>query len=614
MLGTLVVFVALLGFVMVTSTRARVAVDESRRSLDKVRADALSTAGKERAIQVFATALRNSSVLDPLEGIEQLFDGGPVYAPYTAEPVLDGSAQIGAFSVTASILSQTGASITLAIDSTGYVPDAPQNLEAGRAVDAWTATRTTVRYTVAPSRVFDYAYFINNWGWFYGNTIYCGGNARSNGQFDVAGYKPTITGQPIYDGVAWNGTSAALSGYHDDNEDTLLDGMDGGIFSSWDIVGASQVKGNGGLAKNQHDFEDPIPMPNISNLKTYEQKALDFGSSIKIDGVTVCNSVYGDEKGEKKHLYLVGTATKPIVINGPVVVRGSVVIRGVVSGQGVIVAGGNVYVPNSITYKNKPSSPRPAGTTQAQTEAWLSANWNKDFLGLIAKENVVVGNYTNSTWQHYVNSWMNSPLNKSEEDAGLDGIPNTKKGKDGIAGTADDDLLEGDGVFSVEKYTACDAELGLIPDGYSVGDVIPGSGEDLDGDGVYDGPAKLADLALPAAINTTNWGGNVPAGGVSSYSSISSMYATNLDAVFYTNHSFCYVVLGSTTARINGGLVSRNENIIYGTPTIETNHDARLLGSSTGKAAGWLPREIQDVEVLRWSRLDQDPNANGVTP
>ena len=33
---------------------------------------------------------------------------------------------------------------------------------------------------------------------------------------------------------------------------------------------------------------------------------------------------------------------------------------------------------------------------------------------------------------------MNSSLNKSEEDAGEDGIPNTIAGKDGILGTADD--------------------------------------------------------------------------------------------------------------------------------------------------------------------------------
>ena len=86
------------------------------------------------------------------------------------------------------------------------------------------------------------------------------------------------------------------------------------------------------------------------------------------------------------------------------------------------------------------------------------------------------------------------------------------------------------------------------------------------------------------------------------------MKATSLDATFYTNHSFCYVVLGSTTAKINGALVSRNENIIYGTPTIEVNHDSRLLGSSSGKAAGYLPRELQDVETLLWSKLDADPN------
>ena len=106
----------------------------------------------------------------------------------------------------------------------------------------------------------------------------------------------------------------------------------------------------------------------------------------------------------------------------------------------------------------------------------------------------------------------------------------------------------------------------------------------------------------------------MPAGGISSYASISSLSAANLDAVFYTNHSFCWVVLGGASAKINGSLVSRNENIIYGTPTMEINHDARLLGSSSSMAASLLPRTIQAPELLRWAPLDLDPNRYLVHP
>jgi hypothetical protein len=100
----------------------------------------------------------------------------------------------------------------------------------------------------------------------------------------------------------------------------------------------------------------------------------------------------------------------------------------------------------------------------------------------------------------------------------------------------------------------------------------------------------------------------MPVGGIASYSSIATLYAANLDATFYTNHSFCYVVLGGTSAKINGALVSRNEDIVYGTPSVDINQDCRLLGGTTGMASGLLPTTLQPVEVLRWQPLDSDPN------
>ena len=105
-------------------------------------------------------------------------------------------------------------------------------------------------------------------------------------------------------------------------------------------------------------------------------------------------------------------------------------------------------------------------------------------------------------------------------------------------------MLEDDGIWSVELYTAEDLTLGLIPPGFNVGDPIPGSGEDIDGDSQYDDSTTLADIDLSVPLDTANWGGNMPLPGISDYSDISTLYATNLDAVLYTNHSFCYMVLG----------------------------------------------------------------------
>lgn len=608
LVGALVILLGIVGLLFATSMTSTVDVEMARRSFDELRAKELAGAGLERGLH-FLQRRVNANRLDPLAGVTGLFENGEsTAAPFVAEPVTSGSARVGAFSVSLTIVAQDATSVTLALESTGYVPDAPANLPAGREVDGWYAVREVVRYSLAPSHVFDYGYFINNWGWFYGNTIYCKGNARSNGQFDVANYAPTIEGQPLYDEVAWNGTSAGLSGYQDDNGDGLLDGKDGGLWSGWDIVGAKNLKGNGGKASNQHDFQEKIAMPNLSDLSMYEANATQQTGSIKINGVEVSDGVYGDEAGEKQNLYLVGTADKPIVIDGPVVVRGDVLISGVVTGQGAIYAGRNVYCPNSVSYKNPPSSKRPTDNSEAATETWLSSNWNKDFLGLFARENVVVGDHTNSTWRSYENSWMTNALNQSKEDAGADQIPNTKAGRDGVLGTADDDLLEGDGVFTVEHYTQADYEAGLIPDGKAVGDVVPGSGEDIDGDGAYDATVALSNLDFKDSLTASKWGGNIPASGVSSYSSIASLYAANLDAVIYTNHSFCWLVLGSTPAQLNGSLVCRNENIIYGTPSITINYDPRLLGGRTGLAASYLPSDLEQLEELRWMRLDRDPN------
>lgn len=607
LLSSLLFGVAVLGLIGMTSMISRRETREARQVLDDVRAQLMAESGLEVAREFMEAAARTVPH-DPISGIANLFTVDPTFTPFVAQPVLVDGVQVGAYSLTLAMVDRTATSISVRIDTSGYTPLAPSDVGPGDRVTSWRAMSVTLQYTLEASEVFDYAYFINNWGWFYGNTIYCNGNARSNGQFDAAGFSPTVTGQPLYEQVTWDGTKATLSGYRDDNEDGLEDGEDGGVFSGWDIVAAHNVKGNGGESENQHDFQDPVEMPNLSDLSGYEAKAKAEGGNISIGGSVVSNAVYGDEPTERKNLYLHGTSADPIVLDGPVVVEGDVIIHGTVTGQGAIYAGGNVYVPDSVTYADPPTKPRPDGNDQADTEAWLSANWEKDFLGLFAQENVVIGDHTNSTWRSYVSGWMKSSLNSSKEDAGEDLIPNTKAGRDGISGTSDDDLLEGDGVFTTEFYTDEDDKLGLIPPGAKVGDRIPGTGEDIDGDGDYDGTTSLSDIDIADELNYGLWGGNMPVSGISKYSDIATLYANELDAVFYTNHSFCYVVFGSSGASVNGAIVSRNENIVYGTPRIDVNYDCRLLGGNSGMAGELLPQTLETPTVLRWTSLERDPH------
>ena len=67
-------------------------------------------------------------------------------------------------------------------------------------------------------------------------------------------------------------------------------------------------------------------------------------------------------------------------------------------------------------------------------------------------------------------------MNSSSEDAGEDGIPGTADGRDGVTGTSDDDVLEGDGSWTVETYSLEDAALGLIPPGEGRRRRHPGDG------------------------------------------------------------------------------------------------------------------------------------------
>lgn len=608
LVSTLVIFSSLLGMIYLTTVTSMEEAKASRRGVDDVRVKFVAESAVERAIHFLRDAVKKTNTHDPIGGLEGIFDGEDSVTLYVGEPLMDGEVEVGAYSVTLTNTDLSADEMTITIDATGYLPTAPMNLGPGEQVSAWESLSVVVNFTVEPSGVFDYGYFINNWGWLYGSTIEVHGNAGSNGQFDVGGYSPFINGQPTYDSVAWSGSTADLVGYHDDNGDGLTDGDDGGIFAGWDIVSSQNVTGGASDAANQHDFEDAIDMPNLTDLTSYEDTAVALGSGIQVSGGSVSDAVFGDDFGETGNLYLVGTAADPIIIDGPVVVRGDVIISGYVSGQGAIYTEGNVYVPDSIKYVDPPTSTRPADKTEAATEQWLSDNKDKDFLGLFAKENIVVGDYTNWTWQYYVSGWMGSSMNRSDEDAGEDGIPNTSDGIDGIAGTADDDVLEDDGVYTVEYYSDSDAALGLIPSGFNVGDAVPGSGEDIDGDGQYDDSTTMADLTLSTALTTANWGGNMPVGGIANYSDISSLYADNLDAVFYTNHSFCYVVFGSNAAKMNGALVSRNENIVYGTPSIEINYDCRLLGGSSGSAGDLLPKSMPEPVVLSWRRQSVDPN------
>ena len=583
------------GLAVATLSLSTTNLSESNRETKRIRAYYVAKAGIENQIAQIRSLTQNAVLVNAFQGVDSL----NLDRTFDDEPLDDGTSVAGTYDVSVRVEglgvgTMSNSSRFVTIRSTGWVPNktAPDRVQH--------TVETTIEVRLRGGSVFDYAYFINHWGWFYGNTIVANGNVRANGQFDLGGYSSTVNGSPRYLGM--NGTD--LYGYMDDNADDVRDGTDGGIYAGWDIIGSQNVQGMAATADatgakiNQHDFSDQVEMPNISDLAIYEQHAKDTGSNITIGGVQVTDAVCGDDVGEKQNLCLIGTTLNPIVINGTVVVRGALIIKGVVTGHGVIYAGDNVYIADDLTYKTPPTTARPTGPSEAEFETWLNANQSKDTLGLFAREHVVLGDYTHSSTQSYVSGWMNHPSNVSKEDAGADGIPNTRKGLDGILNTADDDVLEGDNVFTVDHYTAEMAALGQIPPGKNVGDVIPGSGEDIDGDGIYDPSTTYAELTPPVAIAPANWAGNMPSG-TTAFNQIGTRYIAQFDAALYTNHSLAGYIINSTgPINFNGCIVSRNEDIIYTATQLKMNHDARLIGG--GDIFGYyLPRSFDEIRVMK---------------
>ena len=598
----LVAGISLIATAVLTATATVVTSSKDvRRKGNLVSARLAARSGIAEQVAEIVAVRDKASVSSPFTGMDTI-DTNPVMGPggFTVTGrgrlLVDHEGRVVAeYDVFVDALQGSTTSRRLAITSYAYVPSRAA-YDAGDPDAARADAHTVVEVRFQGSEVFDYSYFINHWGWFFGDSIVANGNVRSNGQFDFGHHTSAVHGSPRYE--ASHGTE--LLGYLDDNGDGVRDGSDGGVYSSDAIKNASNVSGLAGDSDNRHVTEKMVKMPNLEDLSFYEQRAQARGSSIGVGTSVEVNGVLGDESGEQQNLFLVGTAEEPIVLNGPVVVRGNVIISGYVSGQGSIYSGGNIYVADDILYLDGPDSIRPGANDQQSVEEWRRETAGLDSLGLFAREHIVVGDFTDDWWQSNVSSWVNHELNKSREDAGIDGIQNTREGPDGVLGTADDDFLEDDGVWTVSRYTQEDAEKGLIPEGRQPGDVIPGSGEDIDGDGSYDDTTRLSEFSFSDPLETQYWAGNLQED-LESYSDVSSSEISRLDAAFYTNHTFAAVVSNpGEVIRINGSVVSRNESIIFAAAGLEMNHDERLTGRGSPESGFDSPLGWDPVRFVHW--------------
>jgi len=335
------------------------------------------------------------------------------------------------------MLAETGVVNNIYLDNINIVIEQPVSLggnmyqvTAHATVSGSTRAITANLMHNPPSKVFDYAYFLNNWGWFYGSSITANGDVRSNGRFDFR-YGPTVEGE---------------------------------IYAAQGIGGGDTVRGKAGTEEDgeyiyQHPDSPSVEMPNLQDLSYYQALADESNSTIKINDTVIVDRVFGDDIGESGNIVLIGTPDAPIEVDGPVVITGDVVIKGTVTGQGTVYSGRNLYVAGNIYYANGPASPRPSSDDPEVIDQWVEDNTTKDVIGFAATENIIFGDYTVMAWPYNWN-WLvdNYLFQMGSEDVGEDGIPDTS------------DAGEGDGAFQ-EQYEDLD-EDGVFDDNYNWSDVF----------------------------------------------------------------------------------------------------------------------------------------------
>lgn len=419
--------------------------------------------------------------------------------------------------------------------------------------------------------VFDYAYFLNNWGWWGwgGGNVgqipreWVRGDMRSNGRFDF---------WPVW-------------------SFSLAPRVDGHIYANLEIdehferyPSHSHLRGAAGTCNKHKEGQIVYPgdthsgliyqhpnagkgqMPNLQTPQYYRDLATGTLKAYYPDEVTI-NGIYGDGETYNgvpvQSIVLEGKTNKPIELNGTVYVEKDVIIKGYVTGQGTIYAGRNIYIADSIIYKNPPTIlddtsvagyfPKTTNPnkypSEAEIKAWYEANTNKDILAMAARESIVIGDYTHPYW--YADDWL---FDMGSEDVGKDGIPGTY------------DEGEGDGLFGKSDWDK--------------------NYEDLDEDGIFDTvqqgiPGKnynWSNVTVTGVNNKTsdslestgNPFGN--RGSVKKYGSFSPYTVSQIDAICYTQH-FMAGILNNPVS--NGALISKDEGMVYYTKFL-WNYDYRI--------------------------------------
>ena len=478
-----------------------------------------------------------------------------------------------------------------------------------------------IYFALMRSRVFDNAYFVNNYGWFQGSSITANGDVRANGNlyldsgctvngraFAARNDELNVIGTIQNKGKMQNQSTywSNCGNFARPSSPTWTGGdyYGGGYEAPLSVTTAD-------LNNRLYPYQDELTMPYISDLGEYIKYAQDSGGklsggiSYKLDSngnvtqssLGTINAHYdgagpsgNSSLSDKGALVLEGTAANPIVIDGPVVVDSDVVIKGYVKGQGTIYSGRNIHIAGSIQYVNGPTWNHPDTNPDATTRT----NLGKDLLGLAAKGNIVMGDYTLSSWlgssssglQYYLKSGPYVQQYICDESDKNIGYPRTKEyGWTSNESKFCGDYTQKDGGKKVDVRTKTEY---VYENGRRVQKTTTTIADKQERK-YYESvcPEKL--IQHLCADTQSSRGAYQPT-------------ITRIDAVMYNNHGIIGHI-GNCT--INGSLVCRNEAMIY-EGALKINWDHRLysgLSGSMSNALGLPMDASRPPTTLSWREV-----------
>lgn len=243
----------------------------------------------------------------------------------------------------------------------------------------------TAAYQLSRSQVFDYSYFVNNYGWMSGfssSTLVVNGDMRANGNFTFSGGSPTINGSVI--ACANDRLSLAAAG---DITGTPVKQTNSDYINS--------QNGN----SNQSDLENRMrpgydaSVHGARGSATYEQwRDIMFDSDANITNGSLSGAALADRNGTKAWSNPSGTATFSQLDNQPT----DEVIMPDLSDLSTYQNLSNNYVDSKATYSDGTANP------YSGQGAWLDA-WNSTLgayqrvtvNGVLSGSVVLIGTATN---------------------------------------------------------------------------------------------------------------------------------------------------------------------------------------------------------------------------